>query len=109
MENHPAEIRELLIRCHEASIATITHANSRLGCQIVLDAVKAAQAATFRPDLRHRIDHAYNITTAQLRQAKALGVTVQFFTPQIYYYGDAHRTGPYVKLTPSKAHYRRSG
>ncbi|MGD8264036.1 MAG: amidohydrolase [Desulfobacterales bacterium] len=90
MENDPAEIRELLIRCHEAGLATITHANSRPGCQTMLDAVKEAQAVKYRPDIRHRIDHAYNITTAQLRQAKALGATVQFFTPQIYYYGDAH-------------------
>ena len=90
MENDPAEIREWLIRCHEAGLATITHANSRPGCQIVLDAVQAAQAVKYRPDMRHRIDHAYNITTAQLRRAAALGVAVQFFTPQIYYYGDAH-------------------
>jgi len=90
MENDPAEIREMLIRCHAAGLSTVTHANSRLGCQVVIDAVKAAQAKAYRPDMRHRIDHAYNITAAQLRQAKALGVTLQFFTPQIYYYGDAH-------------------
>jgi hypothetical protein len=40
--------------------------------------------------MRHRIDHAYNITASQLQRAKALGITVQFFTPQIYYYGGAH-------------------
>jgi len=90
MENDPKEIRKMIIRCHAAGLSTITHANSRPGCQIVLDAVKEAQAIKCRPDMRHRIDHAYNITTAQLRQARALGVTVQFFTPQIYYYGDSH-------------------
>jgi len=90
MENDPAEVREWLIRCHEAGLSTITHANSRPGCQIVLDAVKTAQALKCRPDMRHRIDHAYNITSSQLRQARALGVAVQFFTPQIYYYGDSH-------------------
>ena len=90
MENDPKEIREMIIRCHAAGLSTITHANSRPGCQIVLDAVKEAQAIKYRPDMRHRIDHAYNITPAQLRQARALGVAVQFFTPQIYYYGDSH-------------------
>jgi len=90
MENDPAEIRKLLIRCHTAGFSTITHANSRPGCQVILDAVKAAQTVKCRPDMRHRIDHAYNITEAQLRQAQALGVAVQFFTPQIYYYGDSH-------------------
>jgi predicted amidohydrolase YtcJ len=90
MESDPEEISELLIRCHTAGLSTITHANSRPGCQVILDAVKAAQAVKYRPDMRHRIDHAYNITASQLRQAQALGVAVQFFTPQIYYYGDAH-------------------
>ena len=77
MENDPEEIRELLIRCHEAGLSTITHANSQAGCQIVLDAVKAAQAKKYRPDMRHRIDHAYNITPAQLQLAKALGLLHQ--------------------------------
>jgi predicted amidohydrolase YtcJ len=90
MENDPAEIHEWLIRCHVAGLPTVTHANSRPGCQVVLDAIQEAQAVKFRPDMRHRIDHAYNITTAQLMRAKALGVAVQFFTPQIYYYGDSH-------------------
>ena len=100
MENDPQEIREMLIRCHEAGLSTVTHANSRPGCQIVLDAVKEAQSIKYRPDMRHRIDHAYNITTSQLRQAKELGVAVQFFTPQIYYYGDAH-----LKIQgPDRAH-----
>ncbi len=90
MENDPKEIREMLIRCHEAGLSTVTHANSRPGCQVVLDAVNAAQTLKYRPDMRHRVDHAYNITSSQLQRAKALGVTVQFFTPQIYYYGDAH-------------------
>ena len=101
MENDPKEIREMLIRCHEAGLSTVTHANSRPGCQIVLDAVKEAQSIKYRPDIRHRIDHAYNITSSQLRQAKELGVAVQFFTPQIYYYGDAH-----LKIQgPDRAHH----
>jgi predicted amidohydrolase YtcJ len=80
----------MIIRCHAAGLSTITHANSRPGCQIVLDAVEEAQTTKYRPDMRHRIDHAYNITPAQLRRARALGVAVQFFTPQIYYYRDSH-------------------
>jgi len=100
MENDPQEIREMLIRCHAAGLSTVTHANSRPGCQIVLDAIKEAQSIKYRPDMRHRIDHAYNITSSQLRLAKALGVSVQFFTPQIYYYGDAH-----LKIQgPDRAH-----
>ena len=36
------------------------------------------------------MEHCYSITAEQLRRAKALGVGVQFFTPQIWYYGDDH-------------------
>jgi predicted amidohydrolase YtcJ len=46
------------------------------------------------------MDHAYNITEYQLRLARELGMAVQFFTTQIYYYGDAH-----LKLQgPDRAH-----
>jgi predicted amidohydrolase YtcJ len=100
MQGDPEEIKDQLIRLHEAGLSTITHANSRPGCQVVLDAVKEAQIRHYRPDMRHRIDHAYNITEYQLRLARELGVTVQFFSTQIYYYGDAH-----LKLQgPNRAH-----
>lgn len=100
MQGDPAEITDQIIRLHGAGLSTITHANSRPGCQVVLDAVKEAQIRHYRPDMRHRIDHAYNITEYQLRLARELGVTVQFFSTQIYYYGDAH-----LKLQgPNRAH-----
>ncbi len=86
----PEQVARWLIELHKAGIPTVTHANTALGCQVVLDAVEEAQAQCFRPDIRHRIDHCYTITEAQLRKAKALGVCIQFFTPQLYYYGDTH-------------------
>jgi predicted amidohydrolase YtcJ len=101
MQGDPEEITARIIRLHEAGLSTVTHANSRPGCQVVLDAVREAQSRRYRPDMRHRIDHAYNITEAQLRLAKELGVTVQFFSTQIHYYGDAH-----LELQgPSRAHH----
>jgi predicted amidohydrolase YtcJ len=101
MQGDPEEIKDQIIQLHAAGLSTITHANSRPGCQVVLDAVKEAQCHSYRPDMRHRIDHAYNITEAQLRLAKALGVTIQFFSTQIYYYGDDH-----LKLQgPNRAHH----
>lgn len=101
MQGHPEEITNQIIRLHAAGLSTITHANSRPGCQVVLDAIREAQCRNYRPDMRHRIDHAYNITEAQLKVAKELGVTVQFFSTQIYYYGDAH-----LKLQgPNRAHH----
>jgi len=96
----PEPLKEMLIKCHEAGFSTVTHTNSRPGVQAVLEGVAEAQAKHFRPDMRHRVDHCYNITEAQLRKAKNLGVGVQFFTPQIYYYGDAH-----LKIQgPNRAH-----
>lgn len=101
MQMEPEEFMRVLVRLHEEGFATVTHANSRPGCQLVLDAVAQAQCRKYRPDMRHRIDHAYNITEAQLRAAKSLGVCVQFFLPQIYYYGDAH-----LKLQgPDRSHH----
>ena len=86
----PDQLKKMLIACHCAGLSTVTHANSRAAIQLVLDAVAEAQTRCFRPDMRHRVDHAYNMTAAQLRRAAALGVAVSFFTPQIYYYGDDH-------------------
>jgi predicted amidohydrolase YtcJ len=100
MQGDTEQITDQIIHFHDAGLSTVTHANSRPGCQVVLDAVKEAQCRHYRPDMRHRMDHAYNITEYQLRLARELGMTVQFFTTQIYYYGDAH-----LKLQgPDRAH-----
>ncbi len=92
----PEMLTQWIVALHREGIPTVTHTNTDLGCQMVLDAVAQAQAQCYRPDIRHRMDHCYTITEAQLRRAKALGVAVQFFTPQIYYYGETHleRLGP---------------
>ena len=92
----PDALGQWIMALHREGIPTVTHTNTDQGCQMVLDAVEAAQARCFRPDIRHRMDHCYTITESQLRRAKALGVAVQFFTPQIYYYGETHlaRLGP---------------
>ncbi len=101
MQGDPQQIKDWIIQLHEAGISTVTHANSRPGCQVVLDAVREAQCRSYHPDMRHRIEHAYGINEAQLRLPKELGVAVQFFTTQIYYYGDAH-----LKLQgPNRAHH----
>ena len=90
MQHSREEIREAIIGFHKLGIPTMTHTNTNLACDIVLDAVEEAQSLCCRPDIRHRMEHCYSITAEQLRRAKALGVGVQFFTPQIWYYGDDH-------------------
>jgi predicted amidohydrolase YtcJ len=97
----PQTIHDWIVALHKEGIPTVTHTNTDLGCQIVLDAVKEAQSICNRPDIRHRMDHCYTITEAQLKQAKALGVTVQFFTPQLYYYGESHME----LLGPNRSHH----
>lgn len=86
------KISHILPLFYAAGNTTVCDAalGSAFGCQIVLDAVNEAQSLCCRPDIRHRMDHCHSITEAQLRKAKALGVNVQFFTPQLYYYGDTH-------------------
>lgn len=90
MQHSREEIREAIIGFHKLGIPTMTHTNTNLACEIVLDAVEEAQSLCCRPDIRHRMEHCYSITAEQLRRSKALGVGVQFFTPQIWYYGDDH-------------------
>lgn len=96
----PRTIHDWIIALHKAGLSTVTHTNTDLGCQIVLDAVKEAQSICYRPDIRHRMDHCYTITEAQIHQAKSLGVNLQFFTPQLYYYGESHMK----LLGPNRAH-----
>lgn len=96
----PEPLKKMLIACHEAGHSTVTHCNSRPAIQAILEGVMEAQAKYYRPNMRHRVEHCYNMTEAQLRLARDLGVGVQFFTPQISYYGDAH-----LKLQgPDRAH-----
>lgn len=90
MHQDPEEIAALIIRFHEEGISTVTHTNTAAAFQVVLDAVKEAQTRRYRPDMRHRADHCYTITEAQLRLARELGVGVSFYSTQIYYYGDSH-------------------
>lgn len=90
MQQPPEVIRRYIIALHRLGISTATHTNSNIAIQTVLDAVEEAQNLCYRPDMRHRVEHCYTITSAQIRSAKNLGVSLQFFTPQIYYYGDNH-------------------
>jgi predicted amidohydrolase YtcJ len=101
MAQDPEEIKAFIIRFHEEGIPTVTHTNTAAGFQVVLNAVKEAQSRCYRPDMRHRADHCYTITEAQLRLARELGVAVSFYSTQIYYYGDSH-----LKLQgPNRAHH----
>ncbi|MBT4092050.1 MAG: amidohydrolase [Deltaproteobacteria bacterium] len=86
----PEKLKEILVKCHEYGFSTATHASSVPGIQAVLDGVEAAQINQYRPDMRHRVEHAFNMNEAQLRKAKNLGVCVQLYPMQIYYYGDIH-------------------
>ena len=106
-ENSPEDVREAIIRFHKLGVQTFTHTNSALASQVVIDAVEEAQSMCSRPDIRHRMEHCYGITSAQLRRCKVLGIAVQFFSSQIYYYGDNHLTvqGPDrggYRLLPAK-------
>ena len=89
-QGDPQEIREAIIKFHQVGMQTITHTNSALACQVVIDAIEEAQALCSRPDIRHRMEHCYGITEAQLRKCSTLNISVQFFSSQIYYYGDNH-------------------
>ena len=100
MQHEPEEIRALLLALHERGIPCVTHTNTSLAVQTVLDAVEEAQSRCCRPDIRHRVEHCYTMTAAQLRRARALNVGVQFFTPVLLRgRAPAHR-GPHTGGEP---------
>lgn len=87
----PEQLVEMLVALHEADFPTITHAVSRPGVDTAIDAVAEAQRTCYRPDMRHRVDHCFYMTEAQMRRAKALDMGVQLFIGPLHYYGETHQ------------------
>lgn len=90
MEYSAEIIHEYILKLHARGLPVAVHTNSQLGIENVLNAINEALVTHNYPNIRHRLEHCYTITSAQLLRAKKLGVGVQFFCPQIYYYGDSH-------------------
>lgn len=78
----------------------LVHTNGDAAVDDVLDALEAAQRSHPRSDHRHMLIHAQTIREDQLDRVARMGLTISFFTPHVYYWGDRHRD---IFLGPERA------
>ncbi len=81
----------LVLAAHRAGFQVAIHTNGDRSIDSALDAFERAQAASPRPDARHRLEHCQMATEAQLDRIAGLGVYPSFFVKHVYYWGDRHR------------------
>lgn len=78
----------------------LAHVNGDAAVDDVLDALEDAQLRHPRQGHRHTLIHAQTIREDQLDRAARMGVSISFFTPHVYYWGDRHRD---IFLGPERA------
>ncbi len=81
----PDEIRERVIRAHDAGFQVGIHAIGDAAIDAVLDAYEAAQEHNPRPDPRHRIEHCSLVDLVQMDRIKQLGAVPIPGTTFLYY------------------------
>ncbi len=86
----PDQLPELLRPFHAAGITIHCHCNGDLAADVFLDTVELLQREHPWADHRHTIQHAQLMTPAQLRRAKSLGLSVNFFANHLWFWGDQH-------------------
>lgn len=87
----PDQVVEALRPFHEAHIGIHCHCNGDLASEVFIDAIEQLLSEHSWPDHRHTITHAQLITTAQMRRARNLGMTANFFVNHMWFWGDQHR------------------
>jgi predicted amidohydrolase YtcJ len=85
---------------HSSGWQIWTHGNGDAAIGSILDAYGKALAGDPRADHRHRIEHCQTAGEDQLDRIKGLGITVSFFAPHVWYWGDRHRE---IFLGPERA------
>ncbi len=103
----PDALVERLRRAHLAGWQLATHAIGDAGAALVLDAYRAALAASPRPDHRHRIEHAMLLEPELVRAAVELDVIAMLQPEFVAVTGDVYleRLGP--ERTRDMYPYRR--
>ena len=81
----PDEIREKVIRAHNAGFQIGIHAIGDAAIEAVLDAYEAAQEQLPRPNARHRIEHCTILDEEMIGRIKDLGVVPIPGTTFLYY------------------------
>ena len=97
----PAQVVETAItRLYRERIPFAAHTNGDAAIDLLIAAVRKAQALHPQPDLRPTVIHAQTMREDQLDAATELGLVPSFFVDHVYYWGDRHRD---IFLGPKRA------
>lgn len=96
----PEQMRETLLKYHEAGLTVYCHCNGNEAVDVFLDAVEYAQSISYWPDHRHTVQHCQITTHDQYQRMANLGVCANIFAKHIYYWGDKHYE---ITLGPDRA------
>jgi predicted amidohydrolase YtcJ len=86
----PEELKAKVRRAHDAGFQVGIHAIGDAAIDLVLDAYAEAQAATPRPDPRHRIEHCSIVDDRILGRIRDLGAVPLPGTSFLYHFRDAY-------------------
>jgi predicted amidohydrolase YtcJ len=87
----PAVVTTAVTESLQRNVPVIAHANGDAAAEALIDAVRAARAATGRPGPLVVMIHAQTVRDDQLDRMGALGMIPSFFTGHTFYWGDWHR------------------
>jgi predicted amidohydrolase YtcJ len=86
----PEQVTEWVHAIQAGGIQVAGHANGSQAIDVLLDAFQAASMSAPAEDLRHVVEHAQLMTTAQFARMVNLEVCANLFANHIYYWGDQH-------------------
>lgn len=87
----PAELDNWLDFAYANDIQLLVHCNGDAAADMMISAVRAAQAKHGAKDLRPVMIHAQTVRADQLDAMQELGIIPSFFTNHTFYWGDWHR------------------
>ena len=97
----PGQVVDFLRPFHTAGIGIHCHCNGNATSQVFIDAIEVLLRESSWPDHRHTVTHAQLMTPAQMRKARNLGMSANFFVNHVYFWGDQHRD---ITVGPDRAH-----
>jgi predicted amidohydrolase YtcJ len=96
----PEQVVDYLRPFHQAGIGIHCHCNGSTTSGVFIDAIEVLLREHAWLDHRHTITHAQLITQAQMRKAKNLGMSANFFINHMWFWGEQHRD---ITIGPDRA------
>ena len=87
----PEQVVDFLRPFHNAGIGIHCHCNGNTTSGVFIDAIDQLLREHAWLDHRHTITHAQLITQSQMRKAKNLGMSANFFINHVWFWGEQHR------------------